>query len=153
MKNNNYFKRQNLDGRDGTNLLLRAESPNNQEKFSILKLYVGNYDNAEDGGITVGYWTHNKNCEIFIPTSPSHWNLLSDTFYIKDVRNLPIKIGEEISCECVLETYCFDNKNDKSRLTKSVRELMGLPKLEKPSKYAIGICDDCDDMYETAIKK
>ncbi|MDE6285268.1 MAG: hypothetical protein K2M17_05935 [Bacilli bacterium] len=161
MNNNNNFEKKKLDGYlDTTKFVLRAERPNSKEKYSILKLYVNNFDNSEESGITIGYWTHEKNCEMFIPTSPSHWNLISEIFYITDVRYLPIQIGEETGCECHMETYCLDKhkKPDKYRNAVSIRELMGLPKIEKPSKYklAIGSADNetgiSDDECGTAIE-
>ena len=92
---------------------LKAYKSSSNEFVTTVKLEINNFDNNSDSGITIGHWKYKeikKDCGnwVFIPVTSSHWELISDLFYIKNLNYIPREVGE--FCECNVSMETLSNK-------------------------------------------
>ena len=87
-----------------TNCFLKAYHSDKKEVFSIVKLFINNFEDNDRNGIVIGYWKYVTNKWTFVPLTPSHYELVSDLFFIKDNEQIPKLEGETRECNTMMET-------------------------------------------------
>ena len=106
------MERQTKDRKKGsevyTNCFLKAYLSNSQENYSIVKLFINNFEDNDQNGIIIGYWKYVLDKWTFVPLTPSHYELISDLFYIKDVQKIPRLDGETRECNTIMETISIN---------------------------------------------